>query len=269
MMREILLLATPDLTVRQVDHPPAIHHRDPEQELATEYAISFVERGSFSIRSRYDSGQLLPGHVFITKPGDLYSCRHADVVPNDVCLSVCWRRDAIESDKECERLAHSDHRTMIRANNRLRYLGWRLKRMLREPHTFLAAEALALALWEAVIVPESRPAYRDRQLRWYAERVEAARELMERNFDEPLSLVALARAVGMSSFHFCRIFTELAGSPPHRYLLDVRLRSAAIFLRHGSLVTEACFKSGFQNLSHFIRMFQRRFGVSPSRYRAN
>jgi AraC family transcriptional regulator len=269
MIRATLLLTTPDLCVHRFDHPGGSEHHDPEQEAAVGYAISFVERGGFSIRSRYDSGELHPGDVLVTRPGDLYSCRHGDLFPDDICLSVSWRKAMIEADDEYGQLTRSNRRMVVPATNRLRYLGWRLTRCLAAPDTSLAAEGLALALWQAVVMPALRPAYRDRQLFWYADRVEAARELMERSFAEPLSLGALARAVGMSTFHFCRIFAELEGTPPHGYLLDVRLRSAAALLRNGSPVTVACFCSGFQNLSHFIRMFQRRFGVTPSRYVAD
>jgi AraC-like DNA-binding protein len=37
-------------------------------------------------------------------------------------------------------------------------------------------------------------------------------------------------------------------------------------LRAGASVTEAAMNNGFQNLSHFSRSFQRRFGVSPRRF---
>jgi AraC-like DNA-binding protein len=70
----------------------------------------------------------------------------------------------------------------------------------------------------------------------------------------------------MSAFHFARVFRELSGTPPHQFLLSIRLREAARRLREGASVTEACYGSGFQNLSHFSRQFTRRFGVKPSLY---
>ena len=269
MIRHTTLLATPDLEVHRVEHPAGHLHRDPEEESSDTYAISFVERGSFSIRSRYGAGQLRPGDVLITRPGDVYSCRHAEPYPDDVCLSVTWRRRAIEEDRDSRQLVQASRpRMVIGPSNRLRYLRWRLDRLLSGPDTRVAAEGLALALWRALLDP-SRRLYRERQVWWYAERVEAARELMHQRFADDLSLAALARAVGMSSHHFCRIFAELAGVPPHRYLLEVRLRVAADLLRQGASVTDACFRSGFQNLSHFIRLFHRRFGVTPSRLAAS
>ena len=46
------------------------------------------------------------------------------------------------------------------------------------------------------------------------------------------------------------------------------VRHAAHSLREGASVTETCFNSGFQNLSHFSRQFHHHFGVKPSTYAA-
>lgn len=70
----------------------------------------------------------------------------------------------------------------------------------------------------------------------------------------------------MSPFHFARVFSALLGLAPHRYLLERRLQRAAELLRSGVNVTEACFQSGFNNLSHFSRSFRRRYDASPSRF---
>jgi AraC family transcriptional regulator len=74
----------------------------------------------------------------------------------------------------------------------------------------------------------------------------------------------MASEVGMSVYHFARVFAELEGQPPHRYLLGVRLRQAAARLRAGAGVTDTCFAVGFSSLSHFASTFRRHFGVRPS-----
>jgi len=106
--------------------------------------------------------------------------------------------------------------------------------------------------------------YRPHQLNWYAERVQAVQELFQSRYAEPHSLSSVARLVGMSPFQFSRVFSELAGLPPHRYLLRVRLDRARQMLLDGKSVTETCFDVGFSNLSHFTRSFRKRFGNVPS-----
>lgn len=68
----------------------------------------------------------------------------------------------------------------------------------------------------------------------------------------------------MSVFHFARIFGELEGRPPHRFLTDVRLAQAHARLRDGASVTDTCFAVGFGSLSHFVTTFRRRYGTRPS-----
>jgi AraC family transcriptional regulator len=74
----------------------------------------------------------------------------------------------------------------------------------------------------------------------------------------------MASEVGMSVYHFARVFAELEGQPPHKYLLGVRLRQAATRLRAGASVTDTCFAVGFSSLSHFVSTFRRHLGVRPS-----
>jgi AraC-like DNA-binding protein len=106
-----------------------------------------------------------------------------------------------------------------------------------------------------------------RQFSWHSSRIEIACELMREHFDEEHSLSSLAREVGMSPFHFARVFKQLVGESPNQYLVRRRLAGAARMLREGAMVSDAAFDSGFRNLSHFIRLFERRFGLSPRQFR--
>ena len=132
-----------------------------------------------------------------------------------------------------------------------------------------ATETLAGELFTAVTYADDSGCYRlhrSHQLAWYIERVEAARSLMESQYSASHTLSSLARYTGMSPFHFARTFRELTGTPPHRYLLKTRLARAAEFLREGASVTQTCFATGFNNLSHFTRLFQHTYGYPPSQF---
>src|SRR5204863_6223544 len=104
------------------------------------------------------------------------------------------------------------------------------------------------------------------QLDWYTQRVDAARQTIEHHYAAEHSLSALARGAAMSPFHFARVFRELTGVPPHRYLVHVRLTAAAAALREGASVTDTCFAVGFRNLSHFIHAFRQAYGLTPSAF---
>lgn len=88
--------------------------------------------------------------------------------------------------------------------------------------------------------------------------------------DAPHSLAALAALVGMDIRCFTAAFREAFGVSPWQYVRRARLDAAARMLcQGGDAVTEIALATGFATPSHFATAFTRRFGVAPSRYRAN
>ncbi len=78
----------------------------------------------------------------------------------------------------------------------------------------------------------------------------------------------LAREVGMSPYHFLRVFRAVVGMTPHQFILRTRLQNAAIKLRRSSEpVMDVAFDTGFSDLSTFNRRFRSIMGMTPSDYR--
>ena len=86
---------------------------------------------------------------------------------------------------------------------------------------------------------------------------------------EPIGLDAMARAAGLSSFHFLRQFAAVLQVTPHQYLVRSRLRQAARLLTdEARAVTDVAYEVGFADLSNFVRSFHRAAGLSPRAFRA-
>ncbi|MCU1485095.1 MAG: transcriptional regulator, AraC family [Actinomycetia bacterium] len=97
-----------------------------------------------------------------------------------------------------------------------------------------------------------------------------ARDLADRRYAEPLSVVDLARVAGLSRAHFSREFKRAFGEAPHQYLLTRRLERAAALLRNTDRsVTEICFAVGLTSVGSFTTSFGRAYGTSPLAYRAS
>jgi AraC family transcriptional regulator len=263
------LVRSPQVCVLRFDHQPDAVHHDPKEEICQDYAINFVESGSFELFTQKRSWTLSPGTIFISRPGAVHRYLHREQIPSDVCISVSYSRRFVEEARRADHLVLADAPPAIPPTNRLGFLKLRLAQFAKE------ADALALESWACELIaainfsgPQNGRLYRSRQLGWYAERVEAVREVLEICYAEPHSLFSLARSVGMSPFQFARIFSELTGLPPHRYLLRVRLNRASKMILDGKPITETCFEVGFSNLSHFTRSFQRRFGCAPSLFKS-
>ena len=74
--------------------------------------------------------------------------------------------------------------------------------------------------------------------------------------------------MGVSAFHFLRLFSRVLGVTPHQYLVRSRLRRAARLLADDDMdVTEIAYDVGFGDLSNFVRTFHRAAGVPPMKFR--
>ncbi len=95
-----------------------------------------------------------------------------------------------------------------------------------------------------------------------------SRDLIDREYAEPLDLDAMAGEAGYSRFHFARAFAAAYGETPRTYLTRRRIERAKTLLRTANLsVTEICFLVGFSSLGSFSARFRQLVGRSPSEYR--
>lgn len=102
------------------------------------------------------------------------------------------------------------------------------------------------------------------------ERVRRAVDLMAEKLREPFSLEEMARTCGISSSRLAHLFREQIGVPPQQYLGDLRLQRAAQLLRStGLTVGEIAEEAGYTGAFYFSSRFRKRFGLSPTSYRAS
>lgn len=93
-------------------------------------------------------------------------------------------------------------------------------------------------------------------------------EYVEQHLDQPLLLRDLAEQVGLSEYHFSRMFRQSQGVAPHQYVLQQRVARAERLLRDTGLpLTEIALSCGFSSSSHLSNRFRQLKGVAPSRLR--
>ena len=95
-----------------------------------------------------------------------------------------------------------------------------------------------------------------------------ARDLMDRDYAQPLSVTAMASAALMSPAHFSRKFRAAYGETPYSYLMTRRIERAKAFLRQGMSVTDTCVAVGCASLGSFSSRFTEIVGETPSQYRS-
>jgi len=86
--------------------------------------------------------------------------------------------------------------------------------------------------------------------------------------ETPLSLAELAEAVGMSQFHFHRVFKAATGVTPKAYADAERARRVRAALNTSETVTEAIYDAGFNSNGRFYASAPKRLGMTPTKFRA-
>lgn len=100
---------------------------------------------------------------------------------------------------------------------------------------------------------------------WAERRV---RDYLEANYARDTSLAELAALVGLSPYHFTRMFKQSTGVPPYAYLRAIRVERAQHLLATSSLpVIEIALAVGYDTPQAFARMFRAEAGTSPSQWR--
>lgn len=100
-------------------------------------------------------------------------------------------------------------------------------------------------------------------------RVIAARRMIDERWNEKLTLDKIARACGLNRAKLTRGFREMFNCTIAEAIAEQRLGHARQMLRTTNLpVSSIGYENGYLNNASFARAFSRRFGVSPSDFRA-
>ena len=85
------------------------------------------------------------------------------------------------------------------------------------------------------------------------------------HFREDPSLDEAAKVAGLNPGYFSSVFHQFTGKTYKKYLTDLKMNYAKKLLLSGNLsVTEICYNSGYNTLSHFLREFRKYYGTTPA-----
>lgn len=236
----------------------------PFVEVHAGFSLSYVRDGSFGCRTRGNAFELVAGSLLVGHPGDEYVCTH-DHARNDRCLSFRLAPELVAT--------FGDRADVWRTGSvppmpELMILG-ELAQAAAEGRSDVGLDEVGIALAARFVdvvsgrrrITTDAPA-RDRR------RAVGAALWIDAHSHEAIDLERAAREVGLSPFHFLRLFSGVLGVTPHQYLVRSRLRHAARLLADDAAsITDVAYDVGFGDLSNFVRTFHRAAGVSPRAFR--
>ncbi|OUS24271.1 AraC family transcriptional regulator [Gammaproteobacteria bacterium 45_16_T64] len=102
----------------------------------------------------------------------------------------------------------------------------------------------------------------------YIEQVQRGIDFFERSMDEDISSEEIARAAGISRWHFQRIFKALTNETLKTYMRSRRLANALEkLLLTDTRIIDIAIAAGYESQESFARAFKQAFGMTPSDYR--
>jgi AraC-like DNA-binding protein len=167
---------------------------------------------------------------------------------------------------------HLDARQQVIRDPILYHLGACLSALLEHPeeNNFLLFDHIALSLQNHLYQTYSATPTSSRKARgglapWQESR---AKEAMDANLDKEINIARLAYECGLSTSQFARAFRQSTGCPPHRWLLEQRIKRAQnLLLTSDRTLTEIARACGFYDQPHLTRAFGQVVGTSPGLWR--
>ena len=155
---------------------------------------------------------------------------------------------------------------------RIHQYGNRIVNLTPSLTSIIRAEALALvliaeAMDQSSAMAEQAPNVGNVMLRKNdVLALEKAREILEQQFHNPITLDAVARKVGINRKKLNDGFQLLNGHTFGEFLLRTRMNEARELLKQGLMTADIADRTGYSNRSAFSDAFKRYFGCSPKQY---
>ncbi|THD44454.1 MAG: AraC family transcriptional regulator [Bradyrhizobium sp.] len=125
------------------------------------------------------------------------------------------------------------------------------------------AYAATMAIYDDVLGGDGEP----RTARPHS--IELVLDHIRKRLHEPLEVVTLADVAGLSRSHFSRVFRQCEGVSPAEYIFAYRMRRAAsLLVRSEVAVKQVSRDCGFDDPNYFAKAFRKRYGASPTEFRA-
>jgi len=86
---------------------------------------------------------------------------------------------------------------------------------------------------------------------------------------QELNVEKVAKYVGFSKYHFIREFKKEMGVTPYQYIHNLKINNAKELLLSSKSASLVAFQCGFADQSHFIKIYKKFYGHTPSKVSNN
>jgi AraC-like DNA-binding protein len=233
--------------------------RSTRATLGDDHRITLTVAGYARVRHGRRTFDVRPGSVTIMSPGELYLTKPQGAEPwSAISLHVRGLTLRTAGGRESD----------VASRPALFALETRaVREALESLELDLSAAALAERLQAVFDAVDARLPAAPRE-RAPLRHVHAERALAQfrQHAVEPITLDAVAEAVGASKWSLCKTFKDHVGVSPLYYQRLLRVAEARACMATGGSIADATYDCGFFDQSHLHRWFRRVLGVTPGQY---
>lgn len=243
-------------------------HAFPKHRHEDKYTLILVEEGSsYCVGPEQGETVITPEKVALINPGQV----HSGVPTPSSCLSYWTISISLEAMEMalCESI-HTpgelpEFQKILVVDPVLKHHLGKLATAMVTPAGRMEQDAALCELMEHLVSHHSSRRC-DFQECYDSHLVCLAKEFLSEDLSRKMTLEEVADAVGLSRYHFLRVFKREAGVPPHVFRTQRRLDIAQTLLRRGMPLSQVALETGFTDQSHFTKRFKQFTGTTPKQY---
>ena len=245
--------------------------------------LNFVANAAGARRVVGDSSEVIDNLdlVLITSPDlehmwEQYECKSEDIHEVTVQFRLYFERPTSPFRYNSHK---SVYRMLVRAKRGLAFppqaimlVYHRLVRLSSIEDGFLAVQELFSILYELSKFDNARElatsSFAKVEVESESKRILKVKNYIDEHYKDDMSLEQLADLVGMTPTAFSRYFKQRTSKNISEYIVDIRLGHAArMLIDTADSVSTICWRTGFNTLSNFNRLFRKRKGCNPTEFR--
>lgn len=250
-----------------------------KREYNEDLSFCLTRTGNFYYHSFRKILDAYTGSVLVSKPGYDYSVKHPGDIPPDACTIIIFKKRFYEDIQDVLQLkthwffSNKDFQSLlIKTNPQIEQLHFILLQAARQPTPHkLEIDTLVMDIFGEVTrcftEYDSSKIFKSGMKKYHLSTVERAKQYMNDNLSENVTLEELATHCHISPFYFSRIFKMFSGYSVYNFLQLMRLKHAEMLLNSPLPVADIAFRSGFNSLDYFSAAFKKQYKLSPTSFR--
>ncbi|MFR5875346.1 MAG: helix-turn-helix domain-containing protein [Eubacterium sp.] len=213
---------------------------------------------------------IIEGREYELKPSDILLVRHGDIHKPVISPDYQYERVVVWVDNNyLSDLSHCfDESGLLRANDS-RVIFDILHMLISEKEDDFAFELMKNNLFLQLIILINRLVISNSETAQYKsdKQIDDVIEYINNNLFENLTVDKIADEFFISRYYLMHKFKAATGKTIYTYIQTKRLLHSAEMLLDGATAKDACYSSGYNDYSVFLKAFKKEFGVTPTEYK--